>query len=172
MSEVELGGLLSSFSRSARRFEVRERYNSEVGREPLRRFLAGEPDDFAWHRDWMEMVERDRRAGKTWQRIRIVSVPPSDYTRYGLAVARHSVRAGEDIRYLRRDLAAQLEVEPYDAWLLDDQTLVRLDFNDEDDTFVGAQIVHDPETVDRHRAWWPVAWQLAEPIDAFVAAYP
>ncbi|MET8383614.1 DUF6879 family protein [Streptosporangium canum] len=89
----------------------------------------------------MERVSADRAAGRTWRRVRIVSVPPSDYTRYGIEVARLSVKAGEDIGYLDRAAAERLGLAPYDAWLLDAARLVHLHFSDADDTFVGAELV-------------------------------
>jgi len=67
--------MLSDFKASARRFEIRDRYNSEVGREAFRRFLVGEPDDYAWHHSWLDKLRQDHAAGKRWQRIRIVSTP-------------------------------------------------------------------------------------------------
>ncbi|MGV9302765.1 DUF6879 family protein [Nonomuraea sp. NPDC004354] len=172
LSEAELGDLLSSFTASAFRFELRERYNSTVGAEPFRKWRAGEPDDYVWHRSWMEKISRDVAAGKTWQRIRIVSVPPSDYTRYGIEVARLSVEAGEDIRYLRRDKAEQLGLRPYDAWLLDGSRLVWLHFNDADDTFTGAELVTDPDVVSRHARWRDLGLEHAQPLDEFAAHLP
>ena len=79
LTEAELGTMLSRFTASARRFEIRDRYNSDVGREAFRRFLAGEPDDYAWHRSWLDKLRQDHAAGRRWERIRIVSTPPSDY---------------------------------------------------------------------------------------------
>lgn len=172
LSETELGDLLSGFTTSAFRFELRERYNSTVGAEPYRKWLAGEPDDYAWHRSWMEKISRDVAVGKTWRRVRIVSVPPSDYTRYGMEVARLSVQAGEDIRYLRRDVAERLGLKPYDAWLLDDARLVRLHFSDADDTFTGAELVTGPEILKRHLEWRDVALKHAQPLEEFAAALP
>jgi hypothetical protein len=81
------------------------------------------------------------------------------------------VAAGEDIRYLTRDGATDLGLDPYDAWLLDDDQLVRLHFNDADDTFRGAQLITDREVVDRHRQWWPLARRHAQPLDEFAATY-
>lgn len=170
LSETELGDLLSSFTVSAFRFELRERYNSTVGVEPFRKWLAGEPDDYTWHRSWMERISRDTAAGRTWQRVRIVSVPPSNYTRYGIEVARLSVQAGEDIRYLRRDVAEQLGLKPYDAWLFDDARLVSLHFNDADDTFAGAELVTDPEVLSRHLKWRAMALEHAQPLEVFADA--
>jgi hypothetical protein len=169
LDENDLGELLAGFSRSAFRFETREAYNSDIGRQSFRRFLAGEPDDFAWHLSWLEKIRQDRRMGKLWQRVRIVSVPLSDYTRYGIRVARLSADAGEDIRYLRRDVAQRLGLTPYDAWLLDHRTLVHLHFNDEDDTFRGAEMVVDEAVVARHLGWRALAWDHAEPLEEFAA---
>jgi hypothetical protein len=99
-------------------------------------------------------------------------VPVSDWTRYGIEVARLSVAAGEDIRYLPRAIAERLGIEPYDAWLFDDQQLVRLHFSDSDDTFVGAELVADDEAVRRHRQWRDIAWRSAQPLEDFVNALP
>lgn len=172
LSETELGDLLSGFSRSAFRFELRERYNSAVGEEPYRKWLVGESDDYAWHRSWMEKISHDVALGKTWRRVRIVSVPVSDYTRYGIDIARLSVKAGEDIRYLRRDVAVELGVAPYDAWLLDEIRLVHLHFDDADDTFAGAELVDDPMALSLHLKWRDVAWQHAQPLEVFAVALP
>lgn len=172
LTEQQLGELLTSFQRTAFRFETRDRYNSDVGRESFRRFLAGEPDDHAWHRPWLEMIRSDRRRGKRWMRVRIVSVPVSEWTRYAMQVARLSIAAGDDIRYLSRTAAKQLGLEPYDAWLLDDERLVCLCFDDSDDTFKGAEVVIDGDVVQRHRAWRDLAWQHAQTLVDFVASLP
>jgi hypothetical protein len=170
LSEAELGNLLSGFSTSAFRFETRERYISTVGQEPFRKYLAGEPDDYQWHRWWMEMVSRDVAAGKTWRRVRIVSVPLSVYNQYSLKVARLGVQAGEDIRYLTREAAGQLGLEPYDAWLFDAQLLVHLLFNN-DDTFRAAEIIRDDAILARHLEWQELAWGHAQPLEDFADAY-
>jgi hypothetical protein len=170
LTENELGELLRGFQRSAFRFETRDRYNSDVGREPFRKYLAGEPDDYAWHRSWMAMLERDTTAGKLWQRVRIVTVPLSDWTRYAVAVARLSVQSGEDIRYLRRDAAEQAGILPLDSWLFDDTQLVQLRFQDRDDTFVAAELVEDAAVVRQHQVWRMAALQHAQTIDHFLAS--
>jgi len=171
-TERELGDLLTGFRETAFRFETRDRYNSDVGRESFRRFLAGEPDDYPWHRWWLDMIQRDLAAGKVWQRVRIVSVPVSDWTRYGVEVARLSVAVGEDIRYLRRDAAEQMGLTPYDSWIFDGDQLVHLHFNDHDDTFVGAELVTDGKAVQRHQAWRDLAWAHAQTLEDFVASVP
>jgi hypothetical protein len=55
----EFRRLCEAFERTAFRLETRDRYADE--REPLRRFLAGEPPDDAWFMDWYEAIERTGR---------------------------------------------------------------------------------------------------------------
>lgn len=44
------GELFRSFEHTAFRLEQRERYNSPGEHEPIRKFLADEPDGLAWNR--------------------------------------------------------------------------------------------------------------------------
>ncbi|MDQ7903078.1 hypothetical protein RB614_00900 [Phytohabitans sp. ZYX-F-186] len=170
LTEADLGKFFGSFSASAFRFETRDRYISTVGKTPFQKYLAGEPDDHAWHRGWMEMLSRDVAVGKTWRRVRIVSVPLSDYNRYSIGIGRLSVRAGEEIRYLTREAARALSLAPLDAWLFDSRVLVHLHFYD-DDTFREAEVVEDQGVVDQHLMWRDLAWQQAIPLEDFAAAY-
>jgi hypothetical protein len=170
LSEQQLGEHLAQFEHEAFRFEIRDRYNSDVGRTAFRKFLAGEVDDYSWHRPWLDRIRRDTANGRIWRRVRIVSVPLSDWTRYGIEVARLNVEAGEDIRYLSRDAAARLHVQPLDAWLLDDELLLHLRFDDSDDRFVDAELITDDEVVAAHRAWRDLVWRHAVRLDRFAPA--
>jgi hypothetical protein len=98
-------------------------------------------------------------------------VPLSEYNRYALTVARLSVGAGEDIRYLERQAALRLRLEPLDAWLLDGARLVRLDFDERDDRFISAEPITDPAVVDRHKAWRELALRHAQDIESFAALH-
>jgi hypothetical protein len=167
LSERELGACFAAFRVSAFRFEIRDQYNSDVGREAFRRFLAGEPDDYSWHRPWVERLRRDTSEGKAWQRVRIVSVPLSDWSRYALKVAQLSAEGGEDIRYLRRDRAQALGLAPLDCWIFDDSLLVHLHFDEHDHTFLGGEVVDRPEVLRQHLEWRTVAMRHSRPIAEF-----
>lgn len=171
LSGGELDGLFDAFERSAFRLETRDRYNVPSERESLRRFLAGDPDeDYARGRPWYDRTRRAAAEGRPFTRVRVVTVPLGDYSRYALWCARDNIRAGEDIRYLERSQAARLGLPvepPHDAWLLDDVTVVILHF-DADDAFAGAEVTDDPATVARHRAWRQVAWEHALTREAFL----
>jgi hypothetical protein len=136
--------LFRTFEHTARRLEVRDRYDSPSEREPLRRFLAGEDEDLAWFQNWLGIIKQATTEGKILQRVRVVSVPLSDYSRYGLDLARHTVGAGEDIRYLNRAEAGGLP--EFDFWVFDSKRVAKLHFTD-DDQLLGAEIITDPAVV-------------------------
>jgi hypothetical protein len=115
---------LACTRRRAFHLELRDTYNVASEDEPFRRWLHGEPDDYGWHADWLGFVRRVTAAGVLVQRVRIVSVPHADYTRWGLDISRLNIDAGEDIRYLPRDLATGIDLPEDDFWLLDDDALI------------------------------------------------
>jgi hypothetical protein len=162
----ELADFVLGYEHTAFRLEWRERYNEPEEAEPLRRFLAGEPD-YAWNEDWAAMIQRRTASGQRTERVRIVSEPHSDYTRFGLDLARINVAAGEDIRYLPRNRAERLDLPDYDFWLIDSARLAILRFG-EDDVLLGAELVGDPAALVKHCSWRDVAWHHATPLAEYV----
>jgi hypothetical protein len=144
ISGEAFGELFSSFEHTAFRLEPRERYNSPGEQEPLRRFLAGEPDDLAWNRRWLDLMAEHAANGRIVSRVRVVSVPLSDYSRFGLYCAQYANQSGEDIRYLDRADASGLP--DFDYWLFDSKRAARLHFDD-DDQMLGAEIITDPKVM-------------------------
>jgi hypothetical protein len=149
------------YKHSAFRLEVRDRYNEPEEIKPLRLFLAGEPD-YAWNDEWAAMMRQHTARGRRMERVRVVSEPHSDYTRFALDLARVNVSAGEDIRYLARDRAAHLDLPSYDFWFIDSSSVGILHFG-ADDVLLGAEILTDPAAVGKHGRWRDVAWQHAVP---------
>jgi hypothetical protein len=146
LSWEAFGELFTSFQQTALRLEVRERYDTDVEREPQRRFFAGEPDDLEWAQDWLAMVRKATSKGEVFRRVRVVSLPLSDYNRYALWFAQYTVGAGEDIRYLKRTQAGDLP--DFDYWLFDSSQAVILHFDDEDRP-VSAEVISDQATVEQ-----------------------
>jgi hypothetical protein len=155
----ELVDFVLGYKHTAFRLERREQYNEPEEAEPLRRFLAGEPD-YAWNQDWAALIQRRTAAGQRMNRVRIVGEPHSDYTRFGLDLARVNVAAGEDIRYLSRDRARDLDLPDYDFWLIDSRMVGILHFG-EDDVLLGAEISADPGVAVEHCRWHELAWRCA-----------
>ncbi|GAA3094472.1 DUF6879 family protein [Streptosporangium carneum] len=151
--------LFATFTTSAFRLETRDRYREAKNESaPLRRFLAGEPDDMEWLRFWLDLVRDHNAHGRTIRRVRVVSHPFTDYTRFGLAVAEHNNAAGDHIRYLDRQEADRLGLPHYDWWLFDNRRLAFVHFS-VDDVLRGAEIVTDPATVGQHGEWRDLAWE-------------
>lgn len=157
------------FEHTAFRLETRERYVDDEEREPLRRFLAGEPPDDEWFMDWYDAVARLAHAGKRMERVRVVSEPPSEYTRFGIDLARRlNVPAGEDIRYLPRPRAEALGLPDEDFWLLDSSRVLTLRFDD--GVLLGAELITDPAAVVQRAGWRDAAWHYAVRVGEYADA--
>jgi hypothetical protein len=165
MTELVTGQDFREFVRgyqhTAFRLEVRDRYNEPGEAEPLQRFLAGQSIG-DWYEDWAELQRRWAAEGKRMTRVRVVTEPHTDYIRFGLVLAGLSAAAGEDIRYLPRDQAKDLELPDYDFWLMDSTRVGILRFS-EDDALLGAEIHDDPVLVVRHCYYRDAAGQHAIP---------
>lgn len=132
----------------------------------MRKFLAGEPDDLEWSNSWLERVRTARTEGRTFSRVRVVTVPLTDYSRFGLWASQFTVEAGEDIRYVRRDQAVGLP--DHDYWMFDSRTVVRMHF-DGQSAFLGGELVEDPTGIVQHNYWRDAAWHKAVRRDEFAA---
>jgi hypothetical protein len=171
----EFNRLFTSFERSARRLEVRDRYDVAAERPYIARYLAGmqeDPEHLARYRGpWLDAVRANIASGRRYQRVRVVPEPLTDYLRYALRGTRQTVKAGEDIRYLPRSLANELELPDHDFWLCDDRRLALLHFT-ADDRPLGALVVTEPDVVAQHRSWLDLAAEHATPYAEYLTADP
>lgn len=136
--------------------EVRDAYAVPTESERFRRFLEGQPPLPDEHKDrWVDLMRETVGRGVTVSRVRVVTVPHSDYHRWLLSVTGSNVGAGEDIRYVPRHLAG--EVPPDDWWLIDGERVV-YNLVDENGKPAGLAITTDPRIVEyclqvRERLW-------------------
>lgn len=152
--------------RRAFHLELRDTYNVESEDEPFRRWRDGEPDDYAWHAEWAGFVRRATAAGVRVQRVRLASVPHTDYIRWGLDVAPLNIKAGEDVRYLPRNLASDIELPQDDFWLLDDDMLILSVFSADGRTG-GFARSSSPELLRQCVRVRDQAWQRAVPYSEY-----
>lgn len=120
----------------------------------------------SWFQNWLTMIREASAEGRRFMRARVVTVPLTDYSRFGVFCSKHTNAAGEDIRYLRRDEAGGLP--DYDYWLFDSSKLVRMHF-DQDENFLGGEVIEDPAVIVAHNYWRDVAWHRAVRRDDFAA---
>jgi len=164
--------LFGSVTRSARRLESRDRYGGD--QELLQRWLAGqidEPEHIGARAAWLAQVRATTADGGRYERVRIVAEPPTDYQRFALRSCRQNVEAGEDIRYLHRERANQLDLPAHDFWLFDEQRLALLYFT-ADDRLIGAQLITQPTVVRQHEQWFELACAEATPYGDYLADDP
>jgi Family of unknown function (DUF6879) len=146
---------------------MRDQYNIPREAEPLRKFLAGEPD-ISYHESWSSMVRQATAEGRRFSRVRVVSFPLTDYTRFAMWVAGYTREAGDDIRYITREQAAELP--EYDYWLFDSRKLLKMHFT-YNDQFMGAEVIEDDAAIVQHNYWRDAAQHHAIDRDEFVAKY-
>jgi hypothetical protein len=123
----------------------------------------------AWFQNWLAMIGQATAAGRRFTRVRVVSVPLTDYSRFGIFCSGYTGQAGEEIRYLARDEARTLGLPEYDYWLFDSSKLVRMHF-DEAGNFLGGELTEDPNEIIQANYWRDAAWHKAARRDEFAAA--
>jgi hypothetical protein len=150
------------FASSAFRLELHQVYTMPGEADELKRFQEGELPPPGYHYGWLDTVAEARKAGKTMRRVRVVTRPLTDYTRYEFVWGFvYNVAAGEDIRIL--DLTDQPGpgLPDHDFWLFDEATVVELLYNP-DGTQIGRELVEHPD-LERYLGWRDAVWELAVP---------
>jgi hypothetical protein len=164
----EFENLFRNFKRTAFHLELHDSYDTPEERGPFKRFLDGESDDFAWHQPWLKLVREITTPNRRINRVRIVSQPHTDYTRWGLTVAPLNIEAGEDIRWLPRRLASGLSLPADDFWLFDEERLIFTVF-ETNGAFIGGVEARYTELVSLFRKAQQETWNLAIPHSEYVA---
>jgi len=112
------------------------------------------------------MVRGAAREGRRFMRVRVVSLPLSDYNRWSYVIAQHNITAGEDIRYLARERAAGIGLPNHDYWLFDSRKLLHMRF-DGFDRFVGGEVIENTAEIVQHNYWRDAALHHAVRRDDF-----
>lgn len=162
ISVAECMDLYRTAKASVWRWEQLPAYSVPDEVEPIRRWRAGEHDDLAWLGDWLAQVRDRVDAGVSFQRVRRLDAPETEYQRWVNSFAWANTAAGEVIRYVSGTSAA-LGMPDYDYLLIDDAVVAEMGF-------VGGSlqsaILHDDTAiVERHRAWRDRAWDHSIPAD-------
>jgi hypothetical protein len=166
--------LFTSFERTARRLETRDRYDIPGERESFQRFLAGEPDDpdeLILRDRWLSNLRTATAAGKRFERVRVVPEPLTDYLRFEVRGTRYNVDFGEDVRYVHRNQANALGLPAHDFWVFDSSRLVLMYFT-ADNRHLGSELITEPEMVQRHERWLDLAFEHATPHRQYLAEDP
>jgi hypothetical protein len=168
LDSAEFAALFTSFRHTAYRLETLQQYGVGYEDRSFQAFLAGEPPVTDPARDeWTGMIRAAVAAGKTLQRIHLVSEPLSDYLRYELEWwYRPNTEAGDDVRILPEHMvpAGELPVLAAlgDYWLFDSSDLWVMRY-DSDGRFQHAEQVTDPGAIVTRSYWRDAALHYALP---------
>jgi Family of unknown function (DUF6879) len=142
----EFRALFERFERSAFRIEARDHYDVENERDEFAAFLEGEPlaARSGESDPWLSLSAAHRAAGRLIERVRIVSQPLTDYTRYEFTAYRENIAAGEKVRVVPRATltAADQSWANEDFWIFDDELVVLVSYDD-DGRLLGVQEAED-----------------------------
>lgn len=161
-------GLFRTFHHAAFHLELKDSYHVPEEAGPFELFLQGKPDDFSWHQPWLKLVREATQAGKSITRVRVVTVPHGDYTRWGLSVAPLNIEAGEDIRWLPRHHATGIDFPSDDYWLFDGNRVVFTVFA-EDGRFIGGTEVSESGIIEQCRKAHQQVWALGIPHEQYAS---
>lgn len=153
---------------SAFHLETEDSYGPTDENEQMQRFLAGEPIIYpeGWQ-SWDRFIQDITTAGKVVRRLRIVTEPHTDYTRFLLHHTDRNVEAGEDVRYLPRHLINETDYTTDDWWLFDNGPLAFTVF-DPGGEFVGGAVTTDSVIIDRCIKVRDNLWPLGIPFDTYI----
>jgi hypothetical protein len=119
---------------------------------------------------WLNILRETTVTGRRFARVRVVSLPLTDYSRFGVWCAQFTNGAGEDIRYLDRAQAEAAGLPNHDYWLFDSRVLLRMHF-DEHDAFLGGEIIEDTAEIVKANYWRDAAWHYATRRDDFATQH-
>lgn len=114
---------------------------------------------------WIDQITSEVAAGRRLRRVRIVSLPLSEYQQMLFETTSRGTDAGEELRWLPRSLASALPLPGNDCFVMDD--LVIFNVHGGNDEQVEIQLYRDPELVEFCRVAFEKAWDLATPHGEF-----
>lgn len=149
--------------RRAFHLEVRDDYSGVAGEaDRVQRFLNGQPQDPAASARWRALMREVAEAGVAVQRVRVITEPHGDYTRFSVGTTAANLEAGEDIRWLPRQ-AAPADLPDDDWWLFDDELAAYTVFERDGSALPGWVATTDPLIVGHYAQLRDQLWAKAIP---------
>ncbi|MEW1724068.1 DUF6879 family protein [Streptomyces sp. NPDC093109] len=168
IDDATFGDYFTGFEHTAWRLETRRGYASDRAGEKYACFVAGEPLPDNSDRPWAANIRVQTSLGKRVERVRLVDRPPTQGQLFLLAAAAGNNAAGEDIRNMWRPRAEALALPADDFWLFDSRRALLLHFDDEDE-YLGSELIEDPARIVRYCRFRDAAWHYATRREEFLA---
>lgn len=158
----ELGALFPAVRRACWRWECQPQYTANA--EEVEAWLAGEPlepdEDSVWFTSIRELATK----GIPVERVRVIDNPRTIHQQWIATTTDSNVAAGEDIRWLPRARARELDMPTYDFYVFDEDRVAIMRF-DVDGDLTGIELDDDPDVVATHLDYRARVWPIATPHD-------
>ena len=170
----DLNELFASFRYSAFRLEALDWYNTDFEIEPLQAWLAGRSLPLGpFYTQWLDIVSDAAAAGKTMQRVHVITEPLSAYVHWELGWFQgNSAAAGEDIWVLpHRGNIWPPGLLKLDWWLFDDERVAIFRFDDRAQ-LVDIELNASPNVAEHFRGERDIALSQAVSYADYIRANP
>lgn len=120
---------LGAAKESIFRFEYLQDFSMPEEVESLRRFEETGEVDASGMDEWWTFLAGLHARGVETRRVRLVREPRSVYVQHELLVHKESVKHGDDIRMITKDVLTP-EIEALgDFWMIDDSAVLRMNYS-------------------------------------------
>lgn len=168
MAQIEFDQLFKNYQQSAYRIETLREYNVPEEKEELSDYLRGVPLPTVPMDEWLTMIRRNKKSGKTIARVHIVPTRLTPYLRYEIEWGYcYTASAGEDIYLLEEDNPEKIGASE-DFWIFD-ASIVALIHYDVRGAVVRIEIIRDPERVRQYQKQWKTLLAKAMPLTDYLA---
>jgi hypothetical protein len=164
------------FRYSAFRLETLQSYGNSQEDADFEAFVTGRPKPKnPAHEQWQAMVRANARAGRTIQRVHVVTEPLSQYMQLELTWGYEAnAAAGEDIYIIavREGESWPMDVpEDTDYWLFDSAELYQPHY-DSHGMWLGTEVATDPARIVAACHWRDAALHHAMPWQEYISGQP
>ncbi|WP_158885461.1 DUF6879 family protein [Amycolatopsis anabasis] len=142
---------MDNFRRTTFRFQALQVYGIPHEQPSFQEFLKTGKREVDPNDPRLVRMKAKRTRGRTTQRVQVVRHPISDYLRHAFGFFHESARQGEDLRILDASKTAIDQLPEFDFQLLDDETVIKLHYADEDGSVVGREVLPDADIAEYRR---------------------
>ncbi|MDQ6984793.1 MAG: hypothetical protein Q9M91_04230 [Candidatus Dojkabacteria bacterium] len=125
---MELFEYLKNSQKSLFRFESLQ-YLSE-DKESLDKYLKTGKVDMTDNAEWFDFLKSKNKGGVSTKRVRLVTLPINDYTKFEIEVFKVAKKYGDDIKIIMDSEFNQLDLPKIDFWNIDNKTVLKLNYDE------------------------------------------
>lgn len=125
---MDLYDYLKKSKKSLFRFEALQDYQVEEEEKDFQLFIESGKVDLTGMKDWLDFVKSNHEIRIKMQRVRLVRLPLTEYTKFGIPAYESEVKLGEEVRILEEDAEDKTGIQK-DFWLIDDNIVIIMKYN-------------------------------------------